>query len=400
MRVRGEEDEVGGRGEAKEQETRKRRMRKAQQKLGDDDIIYIYIYIYPYHLGLMFMFASIGVSPLEPRLLFFFSPWLSLTLFLSLSSLLLFLSLSLSPSNTHTHSLTPLSPSCTRTHTHHHLVFFGLSPSTAHHLPALALNPKANQWIGEGFDGKLKAPLASQLNILKNQGRLERDRVSAALQRRGVEAGAKTGESDAGPVPSSSSGASGGATAGFAMGDGALQDRLGAQDSALAGGSSSSGSATSRSGAAPWQRTSSRESLRAMLHSGASAAEGSRQQGPAASFALGTPAEPDADPNSTAEQLRPLYNSLHVEAPELLTQVRVGTSESEKREKGREGGRRREQEKDGKRKRESGGLREKKGKATTNGVECESCVRKREPVSCSAFRHVKLFRLTRRERSK
>ena len=144
--------------------------------------------------------------------------------------------------------------------------------------------------MGEGFDGKLKPSLASQLNNLKNQGRLERDRVSVALQRRGTD---ETGAAN-----------TGGKT------PGASDDKDAKGDAA-------------QSDVSPFQSTSSRETLRAMLHRGSQSEDSVGRRGQSTtSFEMASPDIARKDKDAKSEQQRPLYNSLQVDTANLLVTVR------------------------------------------------------------------------------
>lgn len=141
--------------------------------------------------------------------------------------------------------------------------------------------------MGDGFDGKLKTSLASQLNNLKNQGRIERERVSIALQRRGTD---DTGVESTGG------------------GKGVALEEKG-------------GAGPSPDEASPFQRTSSREALRAMLHGGAQADDFARRSQSATSFEVASPDVAHKEKDTKAEQPRPLYNSLQVDVANLLVNV-------------------------------------------------------------------------------
>jgi hypothetical protein len=141
--------------------------------------------------------------------------------------------------------------------------------------------------MGDSFDGKLKPSLASQLNNLKNQGRIERERVSIALQRRGTD---DTGVESTGG------------------GKGATFEEKG-------------GASPSQDEASPFQRTSSREALRAMLHGGAQVEDSARRNQSVTSFEVASPDVANREKDAKAEQPRPLYNSLQVDVANLLVNV-------------------------------------------------------------------------------
>jgi len=190
-------------------------------------------------------------------------------------------------------------------------------------------------WIGDGFDGKLKPSFAAQLSHHKNENRLERERVALALQRRGMDTG--TLKSD-GPLP-----------IGMDSSTPSLSVKV-ANSGAAGSGSGSAGtgnkvydkSASSSSLNQPatvggWQKGTTRENLRAMLHSGVESGSGGGGRSNVMNFAVAEPTASGAAAGANNSALnadstaggpplpppppRPLYDSLQVEPDQLLPQI-------------------------------------------------------------------------------